>query len=182
MYQFWEDVFMALFKPTGTLHSVTEITPALLEAMGVRAIVLDIDNTMAAHGSQEPFEGVPSWAKALTDAGVKLVLVSNNYEKRVAPFAKKFGLPYVYFACKPSPLGYLRAKKLMGVKTRECLVAGDQIFTDIIGANLCGMWSVLLDPLAPDPAWTVRFKRYLENFFRPHYKPLTVDAVRKKEN
>ena len=44
---------MALFKPTGTLHSVTEITPELLGAMGVRAIVLDIDNTMAAHGSQD---------------------------------------------------------------------------------------------------------------------------------
>ena len=173
---------MALFKPTGTLHSVTEITKELLFEMGVRAIVLDIDNTMAAHGSQEPFPGVPEWTKSLTDAGIKLILVSNNYEKRVAPFATKFSLPYVYFACKPSPLGYLRAKKMAGVKVKECLVAGDQIFTDIIGANLCGMWSVLLDPLAPDPAWTVRFKRYLENFFRPHYKPLTVQAVRKKRS
>ena len=81
---------MALFKPTGTLHSVTEITKDLLFEMGVRAIVLDIDNTMAAHGSQEPFPGVPEWAKGLTDAGIKLILVSNNYEKRVAPFAKKF--------------------------------------------------------------------------------------------
>lgn len=172
---------MALFKPTGTLHSVTEISPALLQAMSVRAIVLDVDNTMAAHGSQTPFEGVLEWTQQLTAAGFKLIVVSNNFEKRVAPFAARFNLPFISFACKPSPFGYLRAKKLSGVRVKECLVAGDQIFTDVLGANLCGMKSVLLDPLAPDPSLTVRFKRCLENILRPHYKPLTCDAVPKNK-
>ena len=173
---------MAIFRPTGTLHCITELTVDLVQALGIRAMILDVDNTLAAHGSQAPFDGVLEWTEQMKKAGIHLIVVSNNYEERVAPFAEKINLPFVSFACKPSPLGYLRAKKLMGVRVRECLVAGDQIFTDIIGANLCGMWSVLLDPLAPDPAWTVRFKRYLENFFRPHYKPLTVEAVRKKRS
>ena len=128
---------MAVFKPTGTLHCVTELTPALLKALGVRMIVLDVDNTMSPHGSQTPFN-----------------------------------LPFVSFACKPFPIGYLRAKKAAGTPRRECLVVGDQIFTDILGANLCGMRSVLLDPLSPDPSATVRFKRRLEGFLRPHYKRL----------
>jgi len=110
---------MALFRPTGTLHCLTEITPELLCALRVRAIVLDADNTMSAHGAQTPFPGVLEWTQAMTAAGYHLVVVSNNYKKRVAPFAAQFGLPYTSFACKPSPFGYLRAKKSAGVRVRE---------------------------------------------------------------
>ena len=153
---------MAVFKPTGTLHCVTELTPELLKALNVHMIVLDVDNTMSPHGSQAPFPGVRAWAQSVTASGVKLIVVSNNYKKRVAPFAAQFNLPFVSFACKPA-----------GTPRRECLVVGDQIFTDILGANLCGMRSVLLDPLSPDPSATVRFKRSLEGFLRPHYTRLT---------
>lgn len=171
---------MALFKPTGTLHRVTDITPELLGALGIRAIVLDVDNTMSTHGSQTPHTGVLEWTREISARGVELIVVSNNYKKRVAPFAAQFDLPYISFACKPSPFGYLRAKKLADVRAGECLVVGDQIFTDILGANLCGMPSVLLDPIARDPAMTVRFKRWLEHFLRPHYKPLTAASVKKR--
>ena len=149
---------MAVFKPTGTLHCVTELTPELLKALNVHMIVLDVDNTMSPHGSQTPFPGVRAWAQSVTASGVKLIVVSNNYKKRVAPFAAQFNLPFVSFACKPFPLGYLRAKKMAGTPRRECLVVGDQI---------------LLDPLSPDPSATVRFKRSLEGFLRPHYTRLT---------
>lgn len=170
---------MAVFRPTGTLHRVTDITPALLESLGIRALVLDVDNTMAKHGVQKPHEGVLAWTQQMTAVGMRLIVVSNNYKKRVAPFAAQFSLPYVSFACKPSPLGYLRARRLAGVRSRECLVVGDQIFTDILGANLCGMRSVLLDPIAPDKAWTVRFKRWLEHFLRPRYRRLDLTNYRK---
>lgn len=102
---------MAVFKPTGTLHCVTELTPELLKALNVHMIVLDVDNTMSPHGSQTPFPGVQAWAQSVTASGVKLIVVSNNYKKRVAPFAAQFNLPFVSFACKPFPLGYLRAKE-----------------------------------------------------------------------
>ncbi len=169
---------MALFRPTGTLHCLTELTSDMLRSMAVSAIVLDVDNTMAAHGSQQPFEGVVEWTRRLTGDGIKLIVVSNNFEKRVAPFADKFQLPFISFACKPSPFGYLRAKKLAGVRVKDCLVVGDQIFTDILGANLCGMKSVLLDPLAPDTSPTVRFKRSLEKRLRPRYERLRLDLTK----
>lgn len=102
---------MAVFKPTGTLHCVTELTPELLKALNVHMIVLDVDNTMSPHSSQTPFPGVRAWAQSVTASGVKLIVVSNNYKKRVAPFAAQFNLPFVSFACKPFPVGYLRAKE-----------------------------------------------------------------------
>lgn len=174
---------MAVFKPTGTLPRVTDITPAMLEVLGIRAVVLDVDNTMSEHGAQTPHTGVLEWAQKTAALGVRLIVVSNNYKKRVAPFAAQFSLPFISFACKPSPIGYLRAKRLAGVRAKECLVVGDQIFTDILGANLCGMRSVLLEPIARDPAASVRFKRFLEGFLRPHYKPLhTVLSKGKDDN
>ncbi len=163
---------MAIFRPTGTLGNLTLLTPEMLRTLGVRGIVLDVDNTMAAHSDQTPFPGVVEWTERMRAAGVQLVVVSNNFEKRVAPFAEKFGLPHISFAMKPSPFGYLRAKKKMGLCARECAAVGDQIFTDIVGANLCGMRSVLLEPVTRDPALTVRFKRFLERFFRPRYASL----------
>ena len=129
---------MAVFKPTGTLHCVTELTPELLKALNVHMIVLDVDNTMSPHGSQTPFPGVRAWAQSVTASGVKLIVVSNNYKKRVAPFAAQFNLPFVSFACKPFPVGYLRAKKMAGTPRRECLVVGDQIFTSAQTFAECG--------------------------------------------
>lgn len=163
---------MAIFRPTGTLHDLLELTPEMLARLGVRGIVLDVDNTMAAFRAQTPFPGVPEWTRRMREAGVQLVVVSNNYKKRVAPFAGKFGLPHISFALKPSPFGYLRAKRRMGLRARECAAVGDQIFTDTVGANLCGMRSVLLEPLAYDPALTVRLKRFFERFFRRRYAHL----------
>ena len=172
---------MAIFRPTGTLHCLTDLSVDLVKAYGIRAMVLDVDNTMAAHGSPVPFDGVLDWIGEMTQAGICLIVVSNNYKKRVAPFANMVGLPFVSYACKPLPLGYLRAKKLAGVRVGECLVVGDQIFTDIIGANLCGMKSVLLDPLTPDPTAAIRFKRSLEKLFRPHFQPFTAARAHNKK-
>lgn len=163
---------MAVFKPTGTLHCVTELTPELLKALNVHMIVLDVDNTMSPHGSQTPFPGVRAWAQSVTASGVKLIVVSNNYKNVWRPLprssiARSFlsrASRFRSVTCAP--------KKMAGTPRREPC-RGRQIFTDILGANLCGMRSVLLDPLSPDPSATVRFKRSLEGFLRPHYTRLT---------
>lgn len=79
---------MAVFKPTGTLHCVTELTPELLKALNVHMIVLDVDNTMSPHGSQTPFPGVRAWAQSVTASGVKLIVVSNNYKNVWRPLPR----------------------------------------------------------------------------------------------
>ena len=160
---------MAVFKPTGTLHCVTELTPELLKALNVHMIVLDVDNTMSPHGSQAPFPGVRAWAQSVTASGVKLIVVSNNYKKRVAPFVAQFNLPFVSFACKPFPLGYLRAKKMAGTPCRECLVVGDQIFTDRLAAGLYGIPCLYTMPRGGDHQKGVQFKRKFEPFWIARY-------------
>lgn len=169
---------MALFRPTRLAGSVTDLTPALFQELGVTALLLDVDNTIASFTSHEPMEGAVAWARSMTEAGLSLIIVSNNYKRRVSTFAAKFGLDFISFACKPFPFGYIRAKRRLGVKARQCAIVGDQIFTDVTGANLCGMRSVLLRPIELEAGWSFRIRRYFERPLRARYAS-TVNSVEK---
>lgn len=160
---------MALFRPTAVKPRIGEVTPRLLRRLGARAVLLDVDNTLATYTSHEPIKGALEWTRELIGAGYKVVIVSNNYKKRVSAFAARFGLPYISFAIKPLPFGYLRARRRLGVKRRACAIIGDQIFTDVVGANLCGMKSVLLAPIEPEEGFTFRVRRCLEQGLRKKF-------------
>ena len=153
---------MALFLPTVAVENVTDITPELIVSMGARAIILDVDNTLATHGSPVPFAGSVEWAHAMRKAGIKVVIMSNNVKERVAPFAEKYELPFLCMALKPLPFAYWRAARFLGVPLREAVAVGDQVFTDILGANLAFMKSILLVPPDPESSLSFRVRRRLE--------------------
>ena len=153
---------MPLFAPTALFRRVTYITPEYLRAHGIRALILDVDNTLTAHGSQELAPEVEAWLGQMRAAGVRLVIASNNMPRRVAPFAKRVGLDYQAFCCKPSPFGLRRARRSMGVPRGAVALVGDQIFTDSLGANLYGIPMLMVEPMAEDIKPTIRLKRMLE--------------------
>ena len=161
---------MALRYPTKLLHRITDITPELLQEMKVRALLLDVDNTLSEPESQAPFPGTIEWAQAMQKAGIALVILSNNYRERVAPFAAQYELPFEPFAMKPLPIGYRKAMKHLGVQASECAAVGDQVYTDIIGANLCGMKSILLDPVVLEEQRSFRVRRKWEQKIRAKMK------------
>ncbi len=94
---------MSFFLPTVALKRVTDISEELLNSLGIRAVFLDVDNTLSTHGSQSPFEGSVAWAQNLVEQGFQLFIISNNFKERVEPFAAQFQLPFVHFAAKPLP-------------------------------------------------------------------------------
>lgn len=157
---------MPIFMPTAAFRRVTDITSEDLRALGAEAVLLDVDNTLTTHNAPAPLEGAIEWTHALREAGLKVIIVSNNKRTRVAAFSAQFGLPFCYRACKPLPLGYIRAARQLKTKFRRCVVIGDQIFTDIIGANLVGMKSVLLAPIEEETGWSFKVRRRLEKPFR----------------
>lgn len=154
---------MALFAPTVYRRRITDISVSLLKRLGVRGILLDIDNTLTTHDNPQIDTAVTAWLSAVQAAGFTAVVVSNNQAARVAPFAQKIGLSYQAKAAKPLPKGYRAAARMLGLPPRQCAVIGDQIFTDILGANLAGMPSILLEPIQAevDQKFIV-FKRRLE--------------------
>ncbi|MGN0624759.1 MAG: YqeG family HAD IIIA-type phosphatase [Oscillospiraceae bacterium] len=153
---------MALLFPTTAVPKAYDITADGLRKMGVEGLILDIDNTLTTHDHPVPDSRILQWLDQMRAAGIRLILLSNNHPSRVAPFAQKLGLAFEADAKKPLPGGYRRAASAMGLSPRQTAVVGDQIFTDVLGANLAGMPSILVEPFQMEPFFRFRLKRFLE--------------------
>ena len=157
---------MPLLTPQFDFRRIQEIPTSFFVQHGIRALLLDVDNTLTTHNAPQPWPGVVEWTHKLQEAGFSVIIVSNNTRRRVQAFAAGFDLPFCSRALKPLPVGYVRAARLAGVPCRRCVVVGDQIFTDIVGANLVRMSSVLLTPLQEETGWSFKVRRRLEKPFR----------------
>lgn len=156
-----------MFHATVALRSVLQIQPGLLRQYGIRGLMLDLDNTLTTHDNPAPAEGVLSWIGLMRQAGIAMMIVSNNRPHRVQPFAAVLGLPFVAEGAKPLPRGFRLAQKRMQLPFSQLAVVGDQIFTDILGANLCGVKSIYVRPIQYENKGFFRVKRWLERPFLP---------------
>ncbi len=133
-----------------------------LAAAGVRGIVVDLDNTVCAYRRPELAPGVADWVAAARERGFALVLVSNNFSERVGAIGAQLGIPVVPNALKPLPFAFLRALKLLGTPRGATVVIGDQLFTDVLGAKLLGLRTILTKPLVERDFPLTRVLRFLE--------------------
>ena len=162
-------IFMNKLFPRLYKKDIYDIDYRWLYNRGFRAVLFDIDNTLTTHGTRADSSNV-AFFKNLRDIGFKTCLISNNKEKRVLPFAKAVNSPYIYKANKPSKRGYIKAMELLEVKDKQTVFIGDQIFTDIWGANSAGVYSILVDPISPKEEIQIVLKRYLERIVLFFYK------------
>ena len=128
---------------------------------GFRAVFFDIDNTLVPYDAKANDEAKELF-KELHELGFKTCLISNNCKKRTATFAKDVDSSFTYKSKKPSPDAYIRAARHLDVKVNEVMFFGDQLFTDIWGANNAGMYSILVERIGEDVLTQIKLKRYLE--------------------
>lgn len=157
---------MSFLFPTILEKSFVDIKVSKLKKMQINAVFLDMDNTLSIPHTFKLFPNILSKINELQQSGIKCIIISNNYRKNVEPLAKRLDLPFVSFSMKPFGRGFIVAKRRVNEKYKNILVVGDQIFTDILGANLFGMKSMLLEPVTLDEPFTVRIKRKLESKIR----------------
>ena len=154
---------MSLFFPTLYRRRITDVTTEDLHRLGVECLLLDVDNTLTTHDAPDLTDMVKVWLTMMSEAGFSLIIVSNNSAERVAPFAEKIGLPFYAHARKPLPFGFRAAANKMGCVRKRCVVIGDQLFTDMLGANLAGVPSILLEPIQFEVKQKfIAFKRKIE--------------------
>lgn len=165
---------MPLLAPRLMLGKMIDITPELLRSLNISALLLDIDNTMTTHDNPVPAPGVTEWAARMQAEGFRLAVVSNNSEERVSPFAGLIGLDFVSNGKKPLPSGLRRACNMLGVQPCCAAVVGDQIFTDILGGNLLGAYTILTEPYQLEDMPFFKIKRALE-------KPVIAGYRRRKK-
>ena len=158
-----------MFRATIAVRSVCRITPELLRSRGIRGLLLDIDNTLTTHDNPVPAPGVEDWIAQMREAGIALRLVSNNHPPRVEPFAKRLGIPCICEGKKPLSSGFRRAMEDMCLPKKTLCVVGDQIYTDILGANLFGVQSIYVPPMKLETTAFFRFKRCMEKPFLPKH-------------
>lgn len=152
-----------MFKPKWHLKSVLEIDEKFIRENRLRGFILDLDNTLSMHGSPAAEQGVTDWLKEMRAIGMKMTVVSNNTKKRVDPLANELGLDYISFGCKPLTVGISRALKKMRLPKNSVALVGDQIFTDILGGNLKGIPTILVEPFHLENKISFKLKRKLEN-------------------
>ena len=162
-----------IFYPKLYLDKVTDITINLLKKHNIKGLILDVDNTLLDL-DKNMLEGVQEWCKDLKGQGVRFYIVSNsNKKEKVKMVASKLGIPYTFFAMKPLKKGLNEAKKNMNISSDNIAVVGDQIFTDVLGANRCKMFSILVKPIAEKDILITVIKRPLEKYIIRQYKKST---------
>jgi HAD superfamily phosphatase (TIGR01668 family) len=148
--------------PAAYLNSADLISEEFLQERNIKALLLDIDNTIVPRDSFIIPNELRAWIDDLKSKGYQICLLSNNWHKVVFQYGEDLGLPVIYKAMKPAPFAFLRALKHLGVSRREAIMVGDQLFTDILGSRLLGMRSVLVRPLAVTDLWYTLILRKLE--------------------
>lgn len=158
-----------MIYPKEYLNNVKEISIELLEKNHIKGLILDVDNTLIDFDKKMP-EGVEGWVRNLKKSGIKFCILSNsNKVDKVKGVADKLEIPFLYFAKKPFKSGFKKAKAVLGLEVENIAVVGDQIMTDVIGANRSHMFSILVKPIEEKDYLLTKIKRPLERLIIQRY-------------
>lgn len=150
------------FVPEYRFEKFDMATPEFLVSIGVRGIILDVDNTLEPYEHPLPGDHVVAWLDALKAVGISAAIVSNNNAERINLFNKELGLPVYYKAGKPSKKNVLKAMSDIGTTAENTVLMGDQVFTDVWAAHNAGIRAILVPPINDKRDIFTRFKRLLE--------------------
>ena len=162
-------MFLERFYPGEYLDSTYGIDFEKLAKEGYKGIIFDIDNTLVPHGAPADERAKELFVR-LKKLGFACCLLSNNQLPRVEMFNKDVQVHFIENAHKPSTKNYRRAMELMGTDTDNTVFIGDQLFTDVYGANRTGIRTILVKPIHPKEEIQIVLKRYLEKIVLYFYQ------------
>lgn len=157
------------FYPKRIADSSYVINYQKLYNEGYRGIIFDIDNTLVEHGADADQRAIDLIAN-LKKIGFQVCLISNNKEERVSRFNREIKVKYIHNAQKPARKNFIKATKLMGTTIENTVFIGDQLFTDVWGANRVGMLTYFVKPIGPKEEIQIVLKRKLERIVLKQYR------------
>lgn len=168
------------FYPKEYLNSVYEIDFFKLYQEGYRGVLFDIDNTLVPHGAPADKKTI-EFFQNLRKIGMKTCLISNNQIERVKGFADSVESSFIENAHKPAVKNYYHAMKLLNTNNSNTIFVGDQVFTDIYGANRAHIRTILVKPIHPKEEIQIVLKRYLEKIVLYSYQKNIKNTREQKE-
>ena len=170
---------MSLFVPDYIFATYRDVSPEFLSGIGIKALLIDIDNTLAPYEVAEPDENIKAWFSSLAATGIKATLVSNNECERVELFNKELALPAYYKSGKPFAKNLKRAMKDMGSDATDTAMLGDQLLTDAAAGKHIGLRTIIVPPIKDKTNAFFRAKRALEvGSIRKYVKRAGGDSAR----
>jgi len=152
---------MAKYIPDMYKRSITDINYGRLKELGIKCLIFDLDNTIALIDEKNISTSTERLFKRLRKE-FSIVIVSNNFQKRISSFCDPIGTPYISFAMKPLGFCFKKVMKDNNLKKEEMCIIGDQLMTDILGGNRFGIYTVLVDPIAKKDLKITSVNRILE--------------------
>lgn len=151
-----------ILYPKYYCKSIIDIDIDFLNKNNIKGLILDVDNTII--DTEKNFvDGVVEWHKSMREQGIKTIIVSNSNKKdKLDNVSKELEIDYISFAKKPLTGGFKKALKKLELNSENVAAIGDQIFTDVIGANLSKVFSILVEPINEQDLWMTKWKRPLE--------------------
>lgn len=159
-----------LLTPDYMFRTFDEVTPEFLTSIGISALLIDIDNTLAPYEQDIPDERIVAWFDSLRAHGIKAALISNNHPPRVELFNQSLGLPAYPDSGKPKSRALLAAMAEMGSTRENTAGLGDQLLTDALAAHRLDLISIIVPPIKDKTTPFFRFKRWLERPYIRKYK------------
>lgn len=134
--------------PDRIMDRYADLTPEYLQDKGITLLLSDLDFTLAPKSVSRPDEDLRRWIGALSQAGIRLVIVSNNRSgRRVREFCEDLGVAYQGRAGKPSTRGLRSAMERFGVDRTHTAMLGDKLLTDMLAANRAGVLALMVEPV-----------------------------------
>ena len=158
------------FVPEYYFETFDMASAEFLLSIGVKGIVLDVDNTLEPYENPKPTDKVIKWFSSLKEAGIKAAIVSNNGSERIDTFNEELGLVAYSKSGKPKKKNVLRALSDIGVPKDDAIFMGDQVFTDVWAAHNAGIRAILVPPIRDKRDLLTRFKRLLEKPILKKYR------------
>lgn len=146
------------------VQTIYEIDFKALQHQGIKAIITDLDNTLVASDRPNATPELVNWLETLQSMGFRVIIVSNNRETRVSKFARPLNVPYIPTAKKPFNTPFRKALNRLEVTPDQTVVIGDQLFTDVLGGNLAGLYTILVVPVSQTEGLGTKLNRVFEKF------------------
>ena len=141
------------FLPAMIAESVTDLSPNFLHSKGISLLMLDFDNTIVPYTTDKAEKVMDAWLRTMLASPVQICVVSNSKRDRVRKFCDAYGIPCITHAQKPFSKGIRQCLARFDKEPHQCALAGDQIFTDTLGANGCGVSCILVKAIDNHNIW-----------------------------
>lgn len=151
-----------LTLPDYIFKAYGDVTVDFLKSLGIKALLIDIDNTLAPYEQPSPDEKIFAFFESLKENGISCALVSNNDAERVELFNKDLGLLAYYKSGKPFPKNLRYAMEKLGSDVNNTAMLGDQLLTDAAAGKNIGLITIIVPPINDKNNAFFRAKRALE--------------------